>query len=107
MAGASGPHDRGAGSRSIGVLEGDQAGSERRGGGGESWPGQSAGVRAPAAGEVALSRSEVAHGQAIGLFWPTEVDEYPMIQRRVPAGQWTTRDMGARHATPWDAMGVM
>ena len=54
-----------------------------------------------------MSRSEVEHGQAIGFFWPTEVDKYPMIQRRVPAGQWTTRDMGARHATPWDALGVM
>lgn len=56
-----------------------------------------------------MSAAEVAHGQAVGLVHDEsdEFDRYPLVQRRIPAGEWETRDMGARHATPWDALGVM
>ena len=56
-----------------------------------------------------MSAAEVAHGQAVGLVHDDsdEFDRYPLVQRRIPAGDWETRDMGARHATPWDALGVM
>ena len=54
-----------------------------------------------------MSRAEVAHGQAVGLLSKDETDQYPIVQRWIPAGNWGTSDMGARHATPWDSLGVM
>ena len=58
-----------------------------------TWPGRDIGVRAPDAGETALSYDEVQTGVACEFF-----DGWPMPQRVCPAGSWERSNAGLSHA---------
>lgn len=53
-----------------------------------NWQGKQHGIRRPDVDETPLSSEEVSIAAKIGLIPFFEPDKSPIIQRRIPAGQW-------------------
>jgi hypothetical protein len=70
------------------------------------WPGCAAGIRAPEEGETPLNAAEVLHALKIKLIADDndEIDKWPAVRIRRPAGAWVSAAPGAPRARWFDAV---